>query len=121
MPEHLTHRTGITAANIIVFAGYGVDGDQKVIGPNRVAYVGPGAQGVQIAGLDYGRNQAGLDHGDLFGKGGLGKNIPASRPCMGEHARGHDFHAVSFGIKAADQVGTDLGDGIEIPVTGACH
>ncbi len=66
----------------------------------------------EIPGLDHRRNQALLYHGDLFGKGRFGKDITPAGSRMCEHPRDDNLLAVSFGMKPANQIGPDFGNGV---------
>ena len=66
----------------------------------------------EIPGLDHRGNQALLYHGDLFGKGRFGKDVTPARTRMRELPRDNNLLTVSFGMKPADQVGPDFGNGV---------
>ena len=67
-----------------------VHSDQHVIGAHRIAHIGHGAQRLEVADLDDGRQYVRLDHGDLLGEGRLREHVASARPGVGEHARRHD-------------------------------
>jgi hypothetical protein len=98
------------AADVVIGARRRLDGHEHEIGAHRIAHVGDGTQGFEVAHLDHGLHLLRLDHRDLLGEARLGEDVAAARSGMREHARGHHGHAVGFGIEPADQVGTDLGD-----------
>ena len=66
----------------------------------------------EIPGLDHRGNQALLYHGDLFGKGRFGKDVTSARSRMREHPRDNNLLTVSFGMKPANQIGPDFGNGV---------
>lgn len=110
--EGIANGAGVSAADVVILAGNRVYRHQHIIGADGVPDISVGAQGVQIANLHYRGDKAFLDHGDLLGEGGFVEYIAPAGAGVGEHPGGHDSHAVGFGIIAAHQIGTDLGDSI---------
>ncbi len=67
--EHVADGAGEGAADVVKFAGDGVDCDEHIIRSDGISYIGPGSHGFEIAGFYYGRYFSGFDHGDLLGEG----------------------------------------------------
>lgn len=110
--EGIADGAGVFAANVVILARNGINGDQHIIGTDGIPNIGVGPKGVQIAHLHHRRDKALLNHSNLLGKCGFVENISPAGAGVGEHPGGHNGHAVGLGVVPAHQVGTNLGDGI---------
>src|SRR6266542_4002174 len=105
--QHLLDGPRAARAEIVHFAWLSLL-QQQPVAADDVAHVGIVAPRLEIAHVDDGLPEAGLDLGDLLGEVGGHEDIAAPRPLVVEAARPDDRHAVALEVLVAHHVLGDL-------------